>query len=231
MPAIEDVDIDVEDWIDGVTYTQVRVTLYRNPALYAEYEPLAALIEVAESDLAELEGVARPDSDAPSDEASIGDAPSTAAQEAAAARERLDGLYAKAEALHERFESDREVWSLRALAQQEVADIIAAHPRPPEPSRPKSGSTAAQRAAYARRVEKWAVDARPIQHRINAEMLSAATVQVDVNGAIKPAPTPEGVERVRIRPHGERHIAQLLAALEQITAQEVTIPAPHRAGA
>src|SRR5690606_24540439 len=47
-------DTSLDDWIDGVSYLQADVTIYRNPALLAEYRPLLARIDDLEGERAAL---------------------------------------------------------------------------------------------------------------------------------------------------------------------------------
>ena len=86
----------LEDWIDeGVSFLQAKVTIYRNPALYAQYQPLLDQIRSLEQELAPKKQKAKKDA---SLEESLGDAP--VGEEAlgedsltTAMNERLEELY------------------------------------------------------------------------------------------------------------------------------------------
>lgn len=230
---IEQTDIDVEDWIDGVSYTQARVTIHRNPALYAQYEPLLAKIEAAEAEVAEY----TQERDDDGDDEALGDAAGAAGEQslgdpgAKAARDRLDALHSEAEALVKRYEDDVEVWHLRALDRDEIAEVLERHPRPVQPKRPTEKAAAKTKDAYRQRIIDWTKEASAAQHEANLDMLALAVMHVEVKGVEKPAPSLEGIRRVAKRPHGSRHIDELMSALNSITSQEVEISAPHRAGA
>src|SRR6185312_4465565 len=50
---VEPTDAELEDWIDGATFVQVKVDIHRNPALWADLQPLYARVSAAEDRLAE----------------------------------------------------------------------------------------------------------------------------------------------------------------------------------
>ncbi|MCZ2261587.1 hypothetical protein [Isoptericola sp. QY 916] len=242
MDTTECVDVAVEDWIDGVSYVQTKVTIYRDPAMYAEYEPLLEKIDEADALVAELEAEHAPEK---SDDSALGEdgAASTFGAESslgeteqvpkalADARARRDELIAEAEALYARYEANREVWHIRALDQDEIRELAddVGIPETPDPLR--SGATAAQQKAYTRRVEKHIEDLRKAKEEVDLRGLARAVQSVEVAGETKAAPSLDGLRRVKSRPGGRRHIRDLTSALERITLQEVQIAAPHRAGA
>ncbi|GAB6937074.1 hypothetical protein ACQP60_18960 [Isoptericola variabilis] len=245
MDTTERVDVAVEDWIDGVSYVQTKITIYRDPAMYAEYEPLLEKIDEADALVAELEAEhapEKPDDATLGDAALGGDAAASDAESAlgeteqvpqalADARARLAELVAEAEALYARYEANREVWHIRALDQDEIREIANEVGIPETPDPLRSGATAAQQKAYTRRIEKHVEDIRKAKEEIDLRGLARAVQRVEVAGEVKPAPSLDGLRRVKARPGGRRHIRDLTSALERITLEEVQIAAPHRAGA
>jgi hypothetical protein len=236
---IEQVDIGVEDWIDGASFTQVRVEIHRNPALWADLKPLYAKVEAAEARLAQLT-TAQPgapeaslggDDDAPAPRAGAGEESLGETQQApdvAAAQAELARALAAAEEVYAKFDADKETWTLRALEPEElqaIAEAIGAPPTPPR-RRPKESV-----ASFDKRVQAHIENLKAYRDLLNEHAISKATVAVVVKGVERPAPSPDGMKRLRERPHGKRHFKQLYDALEAVTAQEVAIPAPHRRGA
>lgn len=237
---IEQVDIEVEDWIDGVSFTQVKVEIHRNPALYADIKPLYEEIEAAEADLARLTARAR-STERTSDESSLGEesaAPAlvegeeslgeTAAESESVTRARahLEALYARAEALYARYDEDKETWTLRALEPAEVRAVTGDLTVPTEPTKVAQNANATAKTRYRAKYDTWLKAMAEFTAESKYRILQAAVVQVDVAGTVKPAPSLEGIRRVALRPGGKKHFNELVLALEAITMQDVVIPAP-----
>lgn len=245
--SIEQTDIGVDDWIDGASFVQAKVEIHRDPALWADLGPLYAQIDAAEQRLTVLQAAAAQPRDArvetslgdtsptasraPAGEESLGEAaqvPQTVAQ----AQADLDALIGQAEELYARYDANKEVWTIRALEQEEIQAITEAvrtevgHGEPPK----RRAKEAAK--SHATRTQAWTqVMVDQVKPEVDARALALAVVGVNVAGDEKPAPSVDGIKRLRRRPHGEQHFAKLLSALEAITLQEVAIPAPHRRGA
>lgn len=233
---IEPTDAELEDWIDGATFVQVKVDIHRNPALWADLQPLYALIEAAEARLDEARAHTRrgdPEAvlgamDAPSGppgEHALGETDQTPPS-VAAAQADLDDLREQADALYALFDQDKEVWVIRGLDPPELRAILEAHPRPsttPPIRRPdeRPDKFRTRTARYVARVADYKL-------AVDEEALATAVVEVWVGGERKAAPSLEGLRRLRQRPHGLRHWAELVAAMESVTLHEVAIPAPHR---
>ena len=239
---VEHTDAEIEDWIDGATFVQVKVDIHRNPALWADLQPLYAQVAAAEDRLAEARASATrhegsgegtlagssPGATAPPGEGTLAEATPVPVG-VAEAQADLDALLAEARALYERYDADKETWIIRGLDVAEAQQIVAAHDRPPAAPpvrRPKEGQRAyrARQAAFIDQVAAYKV-------AVDEHALSLAVVEVIVRGEHKPPPSVEGLRRVRARPHGARHWAALVAAMESLTTGEVAIPAPHRTSA
>ena len=241
--ATEPAEINVEDWISGVSYVQTTETIYRNPALWAEYEPLLEelqrvsaeldllLTPAPEPDLGEAGlGDDAPPARVPAGEASLGEG---VTPDVAALQLRFEELQTQVADVQARYASDTEVWHLRQLdAELEVAPIVKEYEGqvPPEPRPLGKGSTPAKLRAYDARLRKYGEELAAIALEVNLRCLSLATLKVVVAGEEKPAPSVEGLRKLRTRPNGLRHFRQLVTALERISLQEVEIAAPHRSG-
>lgn len=218
---IIEADLDLENWITGTSYAQAKVTIYRNPALMAEYEPLleriAELEEQAETATDEaLSGEGGGTSVAHLKEASLGEV------------SELDRLYEQAEALHARFEADAEVWTLRALDPIEIDELREQVPQPIPPKPLAVDADDAARAehqkarnTYKRELAEWGID-------YNLKAIARSVLSVIVAG--KQVPTPDEVMLTALpkRPGGPRHVETLARAIVQVSNNEVTLLAPHR---
>lgn len=227
----------IEDWIDeGVSFLQAKVTLYRNPAIYAQYGPLLEQIRALEGELAPKKEKSKRDGSL--DEESLGGAP--AGEESlgedsltTAMSQRLEELYTEAENLWKIYSEDVEVWTLRRLddhevrAVQEEMDIPV--PTAPPAMNPKASPSA--KTAHAKKFEKFITEMKTYTEELNIRCLALAVMDVVVKGDKKPAPSLEGLRRLRARPGGVVHVRELIAALESLTAEGVNIMAPHRSGA
>lgn len=237
---VEHTDAEIEDWIDGATFVQVKVEIHRNPALWADLGPLYEQVSAAEARLAEAQAAAAerrqgtPEgtlagstsgSAPPPREGTLAEPPPVPPA-VADAQAVLDGLLDQAQALYDEYDADKETWVIRGLDVTEAQAIVAAHDRPTgtAPTRRPKESTAAFRARSAAYVDEVAA----YKVAIDEHALSLAVVEVIVRGEHMPPPSVEGLRRVRARPHGARHWAALVEAMEAMTTGEVAIPAPHR---
>lgn len=237
--SIEQTDIGVDDWIDGVSYVQAKVEIHRDPALLADLLPLHEQITAAEQRLAALQAATTTPTGR--DDATLGDAEHTTPVDDVAlgdetpvpaavadAQADLDELTARAAALYERYDAAKEIWTLRALAQEEsegiYKDVIADLEQGDPPVR-RSKET---KAAFQVRFTEWATKQHQVHDEVAVRSLAAGVLSVNVNGTDRPAPSLDGIRRLRKRPHGDRHFAKLATALTTITTKEVDVPAPHR---
>lgn len=239
-------DVSVEDWIGGVTFLQTQVTLYRNPAIYAEYKPLLEQIAAAEQELAILTAPEEGDGtderplsgadaeapmSAPKGDRALGEKPAEPAR-VAELRAEVDALYARAEELYAAYEKDVEVWTLRKLSEKEIDDIrVELGGVPEEPRKPGPKAKPQSRTAYATKVDRWLKDMKAFADEVNLRAIAAAVVTVVVNGKTVPNPTLDDMRRIASMPARAGHVDALVAALSELTVEGVGISAPHRSGA
>lgn len=227
-------EVGLDDWIDnGVSFLQAEVTIYRNPAIYAKYQPLMEQIYALEQELKPP----KKDKKERSLEESVGGIPE-AQEEAlgegirAGLSQRLEELYAEAQVIYDEYVKDIEVWTLRRLDEHEVQEEREAlGPVPEAPAKPPVNAKAAAQTAHKRKMEAWIVEIREYTDQLNKRCLARATMKVVVKGEEKPAPSYEGIQRLEKRPGGKRHLEELIKALESLTVEGVEIMAPHREGA
>jgi hypothetical protein len=212
----------LEDWIEeGVSFLQANVTIYRNPSIYAQYQPLLEQIQTLE---AELAPATKPKKESSLGEEALGDQVRAAQQDESLAddgltgemRARLEELYTEAERLWKLYSDDAEVWTLR---------------RPVAPNKPGAKPSNQMQTAYLKKFETFILGMKDYTEELNIRCLARAVMKVVVKGEEKPAPSLEGLRRVKARPGGQSHIRELIEALESLTAEGVNIMAPHRSGA
>ena len=230
----------IEDWIEeGVSFLQANVTIYRNPAIYAQYQPILDQIRSLE---AELAPAAKPKkTEASLGDEALGDQVAAATGEESlgdddltlAMRARLEELYTEAERLWKVYSEDVEVWTLRRLEEAEVKEIQAGMelPLPVAPNKVGEKASNQMKAAYLKKLETFIVAMKEYTDELNVRCLSRAVLKVVVKGVEKPAPSLDGLRRVKKRPGGELHVRELVESLENLTAEGVNIIAPHRPGA
>jgi hypothetical protein len=268
---LEETDATVDDWLNGASFKETRVTIHTNPALWAELEPLYQQIDAARSALLEAEGkwltLQRPQQNAPDEvlgAASEQTPRAKAAAEAevplgvatpepsliAEARQALRDLEAEAQALWDRYDSQSEVWHIRALEKGEIEESLESVL--PSPAAPKKKNVKPERYkvlhdAYQREQIKRDLLVQPLAWlqsrgivlspeeqaqrsdvlaRHNANLLSISTLRVVVNGVERPAPKPESILRMRNRPHGSEHFNLLAGRMWAVFTQDVELPAP-----
>jgi hypothetical protein len=240
----EAADVDVEDWIGGVSFLQAKHTIYRNPAMFAEYQPLLARIDVLEQ---EIDGLTAQDEDdvveeraldgeatltsAPTADRALGEKP-VEAPRLAELREEMDELKRQANDMWEKYAADVEVWRLRKLDLEEAAAIKDEIGEPPlEPRPPSKNAKPGAVTVYTKKFDDWHKAMQHYVERYNVRCVAAATMSVTVAGVDRGRVTVEQVERILARPGGKGHVTELYAIVNQLSVEGVDIVAPHRSGA
>lgn len=243
----ESKDVDVEDWIDqGVSYLQAEVTIYRNPALYSKYAPLLESIKILEAERAKILGPQKKRKGAAEDSLGDEDLEPTVPRgeeslgESNALLQEIETELQKkrqeAERLWEEYSQNTEVWTLRRLDEAEVEEerqaMIEEGFVMPEQPRPAGNKPSAQaKHAMVKKMEKFLADVSVFAQELNLRCLSRAVLSVVVQGEEKTVPGLEGFRKLKARPGGEKHIHELVQALESLSLEDVAIMAPHREGA
>jgi len=245
--TFEATDVDVEDWIGGVSFLQASHTIYRNPAMWAEYQPVLDRIDALEHEIDELTAQDEPDdgvvdrsmageeplvgTQAPAGDRALGDKP-VESPRVAELRDELEKLTKRANAMWEQYESDVEVWRLRKLEQSELDAITAEMGEPPAEPRGLSKNAKPQAVtAYTRRFDAWLKNMAEYGKRYNLRCVAKATLSVTVADVDRGTVTVEQMERILARPGGEQHVTELVTVLEQLSVEGVDIVAPHRSRA
>jgi hypothetical protein len=241
----EATDVDVEDWIGGVSFLQASHTIYRNPAMWADYQPVLNRIEVLERELDDLTvqheddvveerplaGGAALTYAVPTADRALGEKP-VEDPHVSELRAELDSLKARANDMWEQYASDVEVWRLRKLEDEEAAAIKDVVGEPPaEPRAPSKNAKPQAITAYTKRFDTWYKAMQAYVVRYNLHAIAAATMSVTVAGVDKGKVTVEQMQRILARPGGKQHVTELVEVLEQLSMEGVDIVAPHRSGA
>lgn len=221
-------DTSLDDWIDGVSYLQADVTIYRNPALLAEYRPLLARIDDLEGERAALVEDA-PESDP---EASLASKKTkTSHPRIADIDAELETLMNRAEELYKKFTADVEVWTMRKIEDLEVAEIQKElGPSPEMPKKLPKNARAQVRAERDAAIEAWSQEMMKYTSELNVRCVHRAALKVHVKGKDREVPDLDGMRRILHRPGGTDHINELAKALHRLSAEGVDIVAPHRSG-
>lgn len=240
----EAVDVDVEDWIGGVSFLQASHTIYRNPAMWADYQPVLDRIDVLEQ---EIDGLTAPDEadvvderslssdeslvSAPVADRALGEKP-VEAPRVTELRAELAALTARANEMWEKYSKDVEVWRLRKLEESELKALAEKIGDPPAEPRGLSKDAKPQAVtAYTKRFDAWLTATAEYTELYNVHAVAAATLGVTVQGVDRGTVTVEQMQRLLERPGGKQHVLELVNVVEQLSIEGVDIVAPHRAGA
>lgn len=239
----EATDVDVEDWIGGVSFLQASHTIYRNPAMFADYQPLLARIDALQAELDELtaddvviseQSLSSKDQTLmviPAGERAIGDKP-VEPPRVAERRAELEKLTIQANEMWEQYSSDVEVWRLRKLEDDEAAAIREEIGDPPAEPRPLAKNAKPQAVtAHTKRFDAWLKAMQDYVVRYNVHAVARATLSVTVAGVARGTVTVEQMDRILARPGGKGHVLELTTVVEQLSMEGVDIVAPHRSGA
>lgn len=242
--TFEATDVDLEDWIGGVSFLQASHTIYRNPAMWAEYQPILDKIDALEREIEDLTAQDEPtdavvdrsmageeplvSAPAPTGDRTLGDKP-VEPPRVAELRDELETMTKRANEMWEQYESDVEVWRLRKLEESELHAIKAELGElPAEPRGPSKNAKPPAITAYTRRFDAWLKNMAEYGKRYNLRCVAKATLSVTVAGVDRGTITPEQMDRVLARPGGEQHVTELVTVLEQLSLEGVDIVAPHR---
>ena len=195
----------LDSWLESGTTATEQVTLYADRALAGEFTAL-------ERRLAALEQAT-----------GGGDDPLDGAGEA-------ESIHAQMEDLYRRWEASKAVWTVRALADEEVEAIWASHPVPKAPAAPPDDAP-----AEAKRAHQGALDLhlRTVKHLVterNLAYIAAAVTRVETSGGAVDAVTVDQLRKMRSRPHGAQDVTRLLEAVNRVTQGDVEVPRPTLPG-
>lgn len=238
------VDVDVEDWIGGTSFLQADHTIYRNPAMWREYQPVLDKIDELEQ---QIEDLTAPDEDAvtperalsgeesltpaPVGDRALGEAPAEAPRVAELRAER-DKLVTQANEMYEQYAADVEVWRLRKLEEDEMVALREAIGEPPtEPNPPSKNARPQAITLYTRRYDAHLRAMADYVVKYNVRAVVAATLGVTVRGVDRGTVTVDQVERMLTRPGGKQHVTELYDVIEKLSLEGVDMVAPHRPGA
>lgn len=241
----EATDVDVEDWIGGVSFLQASHTIYRNPAMWADYQPVLDRIEVLEQ---EIDGLTAQDEDdvveerplageatlttaAPTADRALGEKP-VESPRVAELRAELEALTVQANEMWDKYQADVEVWRLRKLEDAELVAIREEIGDPPaEPRAPSKNAKPQSITVYTKKFDAWYKAMQDYTVRYNLHCVAKATLSVTVGGVNRGTVTVEQMERILARPGGKQHALELVMIVDQLSSEGVDIVAPHRSGA
>lgn len=205
-PGLTPETIDLMDWVESGTVARRQVTIHNNPALLEEYEALEAQLKEAEKRVRAAGG----------DEALSDSDPREAILDAMAD-------------LYDRWEASKAVWTVRALAPDDVQATFDPDTGVPEPRRPVPPLEKAGKKAHEDFVEAVGTYSKAkakADGDRQLHLISAAVVSVETPRGTATAASVEVLEKMRARPHGQQWIDRLYAAVQAATEGDVEIPRP-----
>jgi hypothetical protein len=194
---------DLLDWIESGTVARRQVEIHNDPALVEEYQALEA--ELAEAEKA----VGSSGQDGP-----------------LAADGPREAIVARMEALWERWEASKALWTVRALSKDDIDATFDAVPVPKRPIPPleKAGQKAQERFVEA--LNDYQHEAAKADEERKLHILAAAVVSVETSRGTAEGVTVDALKRLRSRPHGAHWIDRLYRAAEAATQGDQDIPRP-----
>lgn len=234
-------DADIESWIDdGVSFLQAEVKLYRDPGMFAKYQPLMQEIQILEKELKPV----RDKKERTLDEESLGGEQAATFTDESLGDETksevvqaLEDARAEAQKLYDEYAANTEVWVIRRLNTEEVQELkdqIGDLPeQPPKPSSTKM-SQADQRKALAK-MQEWSKAVGEYKTELDTLCLQRAVVSITVTVKGKEKTVEgislDGINRLKKRPGGDAHFQELVEAMAALSTEGVSIMAPHSPGA
>lgn len=222
-PEPVDFDSEIDSWIAGGTVTKRSVEIYLDKAVHAEIDEILREHEVLERELAQVGG-----------DESLSDP-------------RLADLNSRLEQLRERREASKTTWIVRALTEDDFADLRSKMDLAPEfpdlpdvpEALPEDASEEAkvehERALAAVRsaqpaLEQYERDAAEWTAKFN--MLSVARAVDEVrhaNGKVARGVTTQTLEGLRAK-FGSKPLTRLMEAAAAASVEEPEIPGPFSVG-
>lgn len=197
---------DLLDWVETGTVGRREVVIYNDPALAAEMDRLRV-----EHDKA---------SEAPDGERGVGE------------KSDVARIEAEMEAVYERWQASKAVWTVRALSQDEVQAVLDEIPSPKRPqpvkedARKSLETRAAEQVEYEAAVEVWKNESRKVLDERNLHMISAAVESVVTPKGAASSVSVDVLRAIQKRPHGTVQLGRLIGALNELTSGEVVVEAP-----
>jgi hypothetical protein len=201
-----DQTLDLLDWVESGTIARREVIIYNDLALVAEADAAEEALRVALSAASE---------DA---ERSMGEP-----DDVAAARERLDDIYA-------RWEASKAVWTVRALDDDEIRVICEELPAPERPASPAPDASPEWHHAHQDALRMWVKESQDVTDERNLRYVSKAVVSVVTAKGTATEASVGVLRTMRARAHGKMRLALLIKATEEATTGDVSVsPGESRA--
>lgn len=194
-------EFDLLEWIESGTVARRSVVIYNDPGVVAEFEDVQRRLAIAEQA-------------AKDPEASVAEE-----SEVAALRERLEALW-------QRWEDSKSVWTVQALSEEQARLVLESYPVPPAPVHPGADASDEEKAAHGARLREWAPLADAAREERNMAFIAAAVVKVETSRGVATSVSVEALRKMRARPHGKARTTELLKAVEAATEGDVEVPAP-----
>lgn len=192
-----------ESWLDTGTVAQVEVELHNDKAALIRYREAATLLREYRVMTAKSGG-----------EQSVTDLGEDLEMQAAA-----DEAWAAVEA-------STETWTLRALSEDEIKAISAAHPAPVMPRQIPDNAPAKSKTEHANKMRAWSDEAMAVREAAQAEQVATAFVSMTTSAGTLTSISPAQVLAMKARPGRGPDFVKLVAAVTDATTNDKAPDAP-----
>lgn len=196
-------ELDFDSWLDTGTVAQVDVELHNDKAALIRYREAAELLRDYRAMTAKSGG-----------EQSVADL-----------GEDLD-LQAAADEAWAAVEASTETWTLRALSEDEIKAISAAHPAPTMPRQIPDNAPAKSRTEHANKMRAWTEDAMRVREAAQAEQIATAFVSMSTTAGTLTSITPAQILAMKAKPGRLPDFVKLSGAVTDATTNDKAPDAP-----
>jgi hypothetical protein len=144
--------------------------------------------------------------------------------------ERVAEIDAEIDALAAAWHQSKETWTVRALSEDEVAEISKRHPVPSPPAQPKRGTddaaNKAAESAHEQAMLEWAEQGKAIRDEANLDLVATAFVSLSTAAGSTTTITADALRELRKIPGRQSDFQKLLDAAVTATQEDPELPAP-----
>jgi len=191
-------------WMQSGTVRRIDVPMYGDMPLVAEIQAIEADIEEAKKGASKVQTINKVD---PTRE-----------------------LEATLDAMYERLNESRSVWTVRALTTAEAREITEKFPNPISPKSIDAKATDAEAETYATRFQKFRHDYEIVDTERNLRFVHHGVVKIVTDGGEQAGISLDDLRAMFEAAYGRQRITVLLKAVNDATTGDVAIERPTLPG-